>query len=103
MPHLEIKVEEPVGAVVRLAAIGELDAASAAQLEAALDAQLVDGRRVSLDLSEISFIDSSALRVLLAAQKAGTEAGSGLVVSAASEPVKRLLQMTGLNHVLLAG
>lgn len=61
-----------------IAVEGELDLATAPDLEALLDGALDAGRRVLVDLSETVFVDSKALRVLLdASRRLGACAGAG--------------------------
>jgi len=50
---------------------------------------------VAVDMSDVSFIDSSGLRVLIAGYKAANGAGGALTVQAPSDPVTRLLEITG--------
>ncbi len=79
-----------------IAAVGEVDAASADVLRSAIF-ELVDGgeANVAIDMSEVSFIDSSGLRVLIAGYKAVQAAGGALTVQAPSDAVVRLLEITG--------
>jgi anti-anti-sigma factor len=55
------------GGRLRLGLVGELDIASASQLEERLRALAVQGRPVVLDLGRLQFIDSSGLRELVRA------------------------------------
>ena len=65
-----------------LAAYGEIDMATAPELDAALvRAEESDAAQIILDLSAITFIDSCGLRVLLVAEHApprtASDSGSG--------------------------
>ena len=79
---------------------GELDASNVDQFQAALiDAvgpAFVGG--VEIDLGGVLFMDSSGLRALIVAERAVTEAGATMRVTAASEPVRRLFEMTSLTE-----
>ena len=79
-----------------VAVSGEVDAASADTLRATIT-EVIDGGQgtVVVDMSEVSFIDSSGLRVLIAGYKAAAAASGVLSVRAPSEPVTRLLEITG--------
>jgi anti-sigma B factor antagonist len=101
--HLLIKVDSPAEGAVRVIATGEIDAASAGQLEAALTSVLVARRAISLDLQAVSFIDSSALRVLMEARATAADAGLSFGIVAASPQVVRVLTMTGLDGLLPGG
>jgi anti-sigma B factor antagonist len=87
---------EANAAVVGVA--GELDAYSAPSLEELAAGLRADGcANLTLDLSQTTFVDSSGLRVLLALHNE-TTAGSGrLVIQNPSDPVARLLSITGLT------
>jgi anti-sigma B factor antagonist len=78
---------------------GELDAYTAPGLEDHVGALLDDGvTDLVLDLSQTGFLDSSGLRALLT-QHRRLEAGNGrLELRDASEPVLRLLEITGLRE-----
>ena len=96
-PDLVLSVDvEQTRAVV--AVRGELDAYSAPRLEAEISKLLrepIDA--VVLDLSETGFLDSSGLRAILSAHRRLTESDRQLRLRAPSEPVTRLLEITGLT------
>jgi anti-anti-sigma factor len=96
-PLLDVEVRTDDGRS-KVSVAGELDAASAGELEEALSAQSLAGTMIELDLGEVSFIDSSGLRALLVAQQAATDAGGSLVLVATTPAVDRLLELTGLNE-----
>lgn len=80
---------------------GELDLSSAAELTNAVPRLCgPTTSRVSLDLHEVTFMDSTGLRALLSAAEACERNGCELEVLGASGAVKRLLQITGAIRVL---
>lgn len=84
-----------------LAASGVLDSHTADQLATKLDA-LGTSSDVTLDLEQIEFIDSSGLRVIVAAHQDFEAAGNTLTLAGASDSVRRLLEITGLlDHLHL--
>ncbi|MFP5257201.1 MAG: STAS domain-containing protein [Acidimicrobiia bacterium] len=95
---LTIRTEETAaGHVVRVG--GELDLASAPQLSEALADPSGDvSQPVVLDLSGVSFIDSSALRALLLAGRQLADAGRTLQIGPRSEAVRRVLEVTQLDQ-----
>lgn len=93
-PHARLTVREPAdGGVMTLALGGELDIAGVAEVERSLAAVL--GREpqpVQLDLSELAFLDSSGVAVLV---RLANHFGS-VRTPAATEPVRRVIQVLGL-------
>ncbi len=77
---------------------GELDLASAPDLKWALeDLQSAGtGKHVVVDLSNVSFIDSTALGVLVGAQRA-LDPGVRLAIACDQENVLRIFELTGLD------
>jgi anti-sigma B factor antagonist len=83
-----------------LAVAGELDLAVAADLVEAGRSRIADARSESLylDLSGVTFIDSSALNALITIRNA---ASAPVVLIAPSRPVLRLLQLTALDEAFV--
>jgi anti-anti-sigma factor len=94
--ELRVEVSQSVRAwavVVR----GELDMQTAAQLERVLEDVIREGARlVTLDLEHVDFLDSSGLRVILAASNKLSEQDGELLLEGASPAVERVLEVTGL-------
>jgi anti-sigma B factor antagonist len=85
-------------ATVTLALRGELDLASAPALQRELvSAESGRPEKIVLDLAALSFIDSSALRLLIEAQARSECDGHLLVLSHVSSNAMRLLRLTGLD------
>jgi anti-sigma B factor antagonist len=96
-PALTIEVQHQPGYAVVMAA-GEIDIATAAQLEEQLSALAVAGRRLVADLGRVSFIDASGLRVLDRVAGQAAEHGNSLYVVCGRPQIVRLFQLTGLDH-----
>lgn len=78
---------------------GEVDLETAAQLgDQALDALRTVSPHLVLDLSGVSFMDSTGLKVLLSIQRRADLAGGSLAVAAASRSVRKILGLTGLDQ-----
>lgn len=89
------------GRRVVVAARGELDLATAPELEASLLPPLEAGEPVALDLRGLEFMDSTGVRVIVAAHLAAQEhAGTLTVVVVPDGPVARVLEISGLDAVL---
>ena len=77
---------------------GELDAYSAPSLDEEASRLLADDvSELVLDLSATRFLDSSGLRAILTAQRRLADRDGQLALRAPSEPVRRLLDITGLT------
>ncbi len=85
-----------------VALTGEHDLATAAALRAELDRVLAGGSGVVVDLSQVTFIDSSVVGVLLNAHRSTAERpGQALVVVApAGGTPRRLLDFIGVQAVI---
>jgi anti-sigma B factor antagonist len=83
-----------------VAAGGELDLYTAERLREKLaDALELGGRRVLVDLTGVSFLDSTALGVLVGAAEALRSSGGQMVLVADDPRVTRVIEITGLGRV----
>lgn len=97
-----IELERTDDGVVVVAVEGEHDIYTASALREQLDDAFRKGTAVVIDLSDATFLDSSILRVLLAARNQAEEQASGFSVAldgAKAPAVKRILEVTGLLEV----
>jgi anti-anti-sigma factor len=79
---------------------GDLDVASVPTLRLALD-QLPSNCRVVLDLSSVLFMDSSGLGLLVRQLASRLDAGGSLHIRNSSAVVRRVVEITGLDALLL--
>ena len=91
-PHLEVRSSATDSGHV-VTAIGDIDVASAPLLESEVESHHGD---VVLDLTQVEFIDSAGLVVLIRQQKRIRAAGAELTLAVRPGPVTRLLELTGL-------
>ena len=100
---MEITVET-LGEAEKLKVKGRLDGYWADHLAKALDEEIHRGaHHLLLDLSEVVFLSSAGIRVLVKYYRQLREIEGSLVVSGASEPVKKVLEISKLTGVLFAG
>lgn len=84
-------------AVVSVA--GEVDLDTASQLgDHALEALRGVSVHVVLDLTGVTFMDSTGLKVMLTVQRRAELAGGSFAVVGASRPVRKVLSLTGLDQ-----
>jgi anti-sigma B factor antagonist len=101
IPELFSVRETREGRAHRLTPIGELDLVTTPILERAFDAILRDddAEMIVVDLTELSFMDSTGIHLLLRMQ-AACEGADRLRVINGSRPVQRILDVTGVRALL---
>jgi anti-sigma B factor antagonist len=86
------------GDVAVVSAVGEVDVFSAPGLDSELDALIAAGSaRLVVDLSEIAFLDSTGLGVLVKALKHAREADGWLHLVVTSDRIRKIFEITGLD------
>ena len=100
-PDLRLDVSEIAGAVV-VAVGGDLDINTVPQVRRALDAQWDrPGGPILLDLAEVTFFSSAAVRMMVDVQEDATRCGRSLrVVLGHARAVIRALEITGVDRML---
>jgi anti-anti-sigma factor len=89
------------GAVTVAAFEGRLDTATAATAEAKLLALLAQGAVVA-DLTEVRYVSSAGLRVLLKAAKQAKTAGQGFSVCGLQPSVREVFEISGFDKIIPA-
>jgi anti-sigma B factor antagonist len=97
----EFHIEERLGGDVPVIAVsGEIDVATAPQLRESLQGVIAEGRTtIVLDLLGVTFLDSTALGVLVGALKRCRESGGDLHVVVADPRILKIFEITGLTNV----
>jgi anti-sigma B factor antagonist len=81
----------------RVVARGEIDLGTAPQLAQAFESLIDQGARiVVLDASEIDFVDSSGLRVIINCGNKLSAAGGRLLIEGMSGALQRVLEISGV-------
>ncbi|MGN6371987.1 MAG: STAS domain-containing protein [Solirubrobacteraceae bacterium] len=89
------------GETVRLTTRGELDLATSPQLEQEMRTILARGaQRVTIDLSGLTFVDSSGLRVLIVLHERSKQDGWELALLAPSNPARAVFRISGAEEHL---
>lgn len=97
-PSLDIRHETVGEGSHTLHVNGELDLASAGQLETSIAELCTDGAtQVVLEMAELSFMDSTGLRSLLVSQELCTVNDCVLLLGTLSPQVERLLDVSGVD------
>ena len=82
-----------------VSAQGEIDVSTAPKLRDELSSVSADSVRVVVDLSEVTFLDSTGLGVLVASWKRYNEAGGTLELVITRPQIVKVLEVTGLSSV----
>ena len=82
--------------------VGEVDLATADALDLAL-AQAMEGRpaRLAVDVSGVSFLDSTGIRCFVLAVRKGSEIGCKVVVRNPTAAILRVFEICGVDEFLL--
>jgi anti-anti-sigma factor len=97
-----LRVEQEVNDPTTFRLIGELDTSNVPEVMARLQDRFRRAGHLTVDTSEITFMDSQGLRMLIVLGEEATKAGSRVTVINGSKPVKQLLQVavpTGIPGV----
>ena len=77
---------------------GRIDSSNAPELQEKLAGVVKAGaRNLVINLEEVSFLSSAGLRALLSTLQAAKKQGGDARLAAASEPVRRVLELTSLD------
>src|SRR5690348_6282336 len=91
--------EQTLSGAHLVAASGRLDSNSAGVLEAVLPGRAKDEAKLILDLSEVPYVSSAGLRVLLIGAKAARAAGHKLVLTGLSPSVREVFDISGFTSI----
>jgi anti-sigma B factor antagonist len=98
MSDSQIKTSDLDRGVTRVHLVGEVDIATAEPLQRALDDLIRDGQtRLLVDLTDVSFIDSTGLGVLLHTVKQLRRRRGRLVVLCPDPTMRALFELVGHN------
>jgi len=82
-------------------AVGEIDVATADTVSTAVSGALADGyARVLLDFSQVTFIDSTGLGMLVKAHREAVATGSRFCVIHPTPQTRKLIRVLGLDALL---
>jgi anti-anti-sigma factor len=90
-----------IGGAAIVTIVGEIDMANAPEVKRAIEASRDGTERVVVDLSEVTFLDSSALNALVHSQRDLAELEIAFrVVSPADQAVRKVFDITHLTEPL---
>ena len=81
---------------------GEMDTAAAIEVEKVLrPLYTCDGRDVIIDCTNLEYIASSGLRILLSILKGAKSAGSRVVLRGVNDDIKEVFRLTGFVNLFV--
>lgn len=87
------------GARVSVDVAGDLDIATADQLTTQLEQlDVPQNGEIVVDLSGVGFMDSTGLRIMIAANRKAGEAGHGFTVVTGESPARRVFELTRMDE-----
>jgi len=84
----------------RIAVRGDLDLATVDELRPALDEAIETGGTTTLVLTDCTFLDSSALKVIADASRRAGQSGARFAISRPSTQAARVLEVSGLDMIV---
>lgn len=96
---MKVSVDQTKG-IRRIALEGRLDAAGAQAAESEFNAAVDAGPNVIVDLTQVPFIASLGIRMLVAASQSQAKAGGKLVLAGPDEMTMRILKTTGIDQLV---
>ena len=79
---------------------GRLDTTTAPKLQESLIPEFDTANHVELDFSELIYVSSAGLRVLLMGEKAAKAKGSSMTLKNVSDEIMEVFEMTGFADML---
>jgi anti-anti-sigma factor len=79
---------------------GRLDTLTAPELQAPLFDSIRQHKKTVLDFSDLEYVSSAGLRVLLMAQKSAMACTAALVIRKVSAEIREIFDMTGFSDIL---
>jgi anti-anti-sigma factor len=83
-----------------VAIAGSMDSTTSPEAQKALDQVLAGARKVVLDFSQLDYISSAGLRVLLGAAKKLRASGGTLKMFGLNQSVKEVFEISGFSTIL---
>ncbi len=101
MADLEIRTSEIDDGWTSISVEGEIDIATAEQLQESIDEVLGESNRhLVVDLRATAFMDSTGLRTLVMADRRFKDAQRSFAIVVQGGPVSRLIELSGLRSAL---
>jgi anti-sigma B factor antagonist len=91
---MEISIKT-VGQVTVVEVIGDIDGKTATEVQEQVSAQVQPGVKMILDMTQVGYMSSAGLRVLLATYRQVSSSDGRIVLAGLSEEIEDTMSMTG--------
>lgn len=88
------------GEVLQLKVEGRLDTTTAPELDRAITEEIDFATSLVFDFSELAYVSSAGLRVLLSAQKSMNKKKGKMVIRNVDEAIMEIFEVTGFSDIL---
>jgi anti-sigma B factor antagonist len=96
---VEVTREHLAGGATVVRVEGELDMATSSSFEEVLDAEDL-GEQLVIDLTDCTFLDSSAVRLLVEAARAAQQANGNVSLVTGDPGIRRVLEIAAVDTIL---
>ncbi len=79
---------------------GRMDTTTAPELQNVLIPAFDEAKEVALDFSQLAYVSSAGLRVLLMGQKTAKSKGASMTLTNVAPEIMEVLEMTGFTGIL---
>ena len=93
-------IKKAAGDALTIALEGRLDTTTSPQLDNELDVSLEGVKDLTLDFSELTYISSAGLRVLLRAQRKMNACEGKMRLIGVSDTIMEIFEVTGFSDIL---
>src|SRR5262245_39254965 len=101
MEHMELEIKDRSDQITHLAVRGRLDTDGVGKIELQFTSHTVPrGKPLLLDMSEVTFLSSLGLRMLLTVAKALDRRGAKMALLNPQPPVREILRLSGFDQLI---
>ena len=93
-------IEEYLEDILDIRLVGRLDSSNASELEAVLPARVTGNEKVLLDFSQLDFISSAGLRIVLMAAKKSKQREGQFVLCGMDENIYSVFETSGFLQII---
>ena len=93
-------IKTQIGNTCAIELTGRIDTITSPKLQAALDESILSAVNIELDFTEVDYVSSAGLRVLLQGEKTANSAGKTMTLKNVTPEVMEVFDITGFSAIL---